>query len=631
MEIDINFQIAAALSVLLPLLGSLLWFWVGRKWGERAVSIGAVSTLVGSFVCVAYLFLNLHHATRIPFFEWIRLSQSASVSFAFMMDPLSLALGLVVTGVGSLIHLYATSYMHGDAGFGRFFSYLNLFVFSMLMLTFSDSLLGLFLGWEGVGVCSYLLISFWFSDVANAAAGKKAFVVNRIGDLGFLIAMFSLFKLSGSLNITDVLSFVSQGNLSADQLFWTRLACLGFILGATGKSAQIPLYVWLPDAMAGPTPVSALIHAATMVTAGVYLACRMQGLFLLHGDTLEVLAFIGGATALFAASIAVFQNDIKKVLAYSTISQLGYMFLAVGLTAPVAGYFHLITHACFKALLFLGAGSVIHGLHHEQDMRHMGGLRKQMPITFWTMTIGVLAIAGIPPLSGFVSKDEILHSVSESHRWWLILFAFATAFLTSFYMGRLWVMTFFGKFRGHHAAHESPIPMTLVLIVLAGLSAFAGFLNWPESWGGGAHLHHYLGHIVSQTELPTTPEAVAGSIKLAVISSLIGISGLSLAYFRYRNFSGEEFKSSSFNLFKNKYYIDEIYQCVVVRSLKAIGFILWKVVDGGILDGTLNGLASISRSLSERLRKLQTGLAQQYALWVWVGFLLLLVGAWSIK
>ncbi len=625
-----HFQALAALMILPPLVGSGLWFWVGRKFGERAVGIGASLALGLSFLATILLFKDVEGSARIIFFDWIRFSADSAVHFGFLVDPLSLALGLVVTGVGTLIHVYASGYMHGDEGFGRFFSYLNLFVFSMLMLVFSDSLLGLFLGWEGVGLCSYLLISFWFSDESNAQAGKKAFVVNRVGDLGFLIAMFALFKAFGSLSVPELLQAIQSGGLDSAQMFWSQVACWGFVLGAAGKSAQIPLYVWLPDAMAGPTPVSALIHAATMVTAGVYLTCRLQPLFLMHVSVLEVLAYVGALTAFFAATIAVFQNDIKKVLAYSTISQLGYMFLAVGLQAPVAAYFHLITHAFFKALLFLGAGSVIHGMHHEQDMRHMGGLRKQMPVTFWTMTIGVLAIAGVPPLSGFVSKDEILHVVSGSHRNVLIGLAFVTAFLTAFYMGRLWIMTFFGKFRGHHEAHESPKSMTIVLMVLAALSILGGFLNWPHLWGGHAYLEEFLKSTVAVLPHSQAPDAFSSSVKLAVGSSLLGLLGLALAFWRYRNFQGEEFQAKFFRLFQNKYYVDEIYDAVVVQNLKRLGSFLWKWVDGFVLDGLLNGSAAVSQRAGMQLRRLQTGLAQQYTFWVWLGVLILIVSVYTV-
>jgi NADH-quinone oxidoreductase subunit L len=626
-----DLHLLAALCILVPLFGSVLWFWVGPRFGEKFVSFGAVGCLAVSFLCMLSMFFSVHGSARVEMFDWIRISTMAVIPFSFLLDPLSLALGLVVTGVGSLIHLYATGYMKGDPGFGRFFSYLNLFVFSMLMLVLSDSMVGLFMGWEGVGLCSYLLISFWFSDEANASAGKKAFIVNRVGDLGFLVAIFSIFKVFGTLSIPDVLAIIQTGNLNPAQLSWSGIACLGLIIGASGKSAQIPLFIWLPDAMAGPTPVSALIHAATMVTAGVYLTCRLQPLFLIHAEALEIVAYMGGLTAFMAATIAVFQTDIKKVLAYSTISQLGFMFLAVGLNAPVAAYFHLITHAFFKALLFLGAGSVIHGLHHEQNMNKMGGLRTQMPITFWTMTIGVLAIAGVPPLSGFVSKDEILHSVSTSGRFALIVMAFLTALMTAFYMGRLWVLTFFGKFRGHHEAHESPLSMTFVLITLAVLSALGGFLNWPELWGGSDMLHHYLGSVVQQHSVEMTAEAFHHSLLLAGASSLLGLTGLGLAWLKYRNYSGVEFTSPAFNLFKGKYYVDELYDVLVVRNLKQLGWLLWKAVDGLCIDGFLNGLASGSNQLSNRLRKLQTGLTQQYALWVWIGFLIILLSAWTVR
>lgn len=634
-----NFQLIAGLAILAPLLGSSLWFWLKPKIGEKGVGFGASATVGISFLCTLYFFFQAgEHAIQVPFFSWIWSGEAALVHFSFLFDPLSLALGLIVTGVGFLIHLYAMGYMHGDESFGRFFSYLNLFIFSMLMLIWSDSLLGIFLGWEGVGLCSYLLISFWFTDLANAEAGKKAFVVNRIGDFGFLLAMFALYKAFGTLNIPELLSMLPTNfgatdfiELSVDQLYWAKVACFGLVLGATGKSAQIPLFVWLPDAMAGPTPVSALIHAATMVTAGIYLICRLQALFMLQPAILEIVALVGGLTAFFAASIAIFQYDIKKVLAYSTISQLGYMFLAVGLMAPVAGYFHLITHAFFKALLFLGAGSVIHGMHHEQDMRKMGGLRKQMPITFWTMTIGVLAIAGVPPLSGFVSKDEILHITSGSQRGWLNVLAIVTAFMTAFYMGRLWIMTFFGKFRGEKHAHESPVLMTSVLIVLAVFSALAGFLNWPELWGGGAYLHHYLSSVVQQAPSVLNHEAFVHSLEIAGFSSFMGLCGLGIAYFIYRRFEGDDFRSSVFDIFKNKYYIDEIYDFMVVRNLKRLGEFLWKIVDVGMIDRSLNAIATRSVNASLRLRSLQTGLTQTYAMWVWIGIIVLLISAWTVR
>lgn len=624
-------QWMAGAAVLLPLIGSLLWFWLKPKVGEKLVGIGATLTVFVSFILCSICFLNIDGAVQLSYFQWIAWEGFELVSFSFLLDPLSLALGLIVTGIGSLIHLYASGYMHGDKGFGRFFTYLNLFIFSMLMLIWSENLLGVFLGWEGVGLCSYLLISFWFSDKANAEAGKKAFVVNRVGDFGFLMAMFCFFYAFGSLSVTEILELVQSGALSESQLYWSKLACFGLVLGAAGKSAQIPLYVWLPDAMAGPTPVSALIHAATMVTAGVYLTCRLQPVFMLHSGVLEVIAYIGGLTAFFAATIAIFQDDIKKVLAYSTISQLGYMFLAVGLAAPVAAYFHLITHAFFKALLFLGAGSVIHGVHHEQNMKMMGGLRTKMPITFWTMTIGVLAISGVPPLSGFVSKDEILHVLSGSDRGLLMFLGFATAGLTAFYMGRLWVMTFFGKYRGEAKVHESPFSMTFALVVLAVLSALGGFLNWPELWGGGHMLGHYLSSVVTQAPFASGDEALIHSLELAGVSVLIGIAGLGLAWFLYRDFSGREKDSALIRILRNKYYIDEIYDYVIVKNLKRAGEFLYRVVDQAIIDGILNGIASVFRSLSERARKLQTGLAQAYALWVWLGLIVLLFSAWTVR
>ena len=624
-------NLALAVALFMPLLGAATWFWLQKWIGEKATGLGAAGFIFLSFVCALWMFFQVDGAASVEAWRWISTGSSSPISFSFLLDPLSLSLGLVVTGVGSLIHLYASAYMHGDPGYGRFFSYLNLFVFSMLMLIWSQNLLGIFLGWEGVGLCSYLLISFWFNDLANAEAGKKAFIVNRIGDFGFLVAMFCLFKAFGSLDVVELLDLIRAGGLSADQMNYTWWACLGLILGATGKSAQIPLYVWLPDAMAGPTPVSALIHAATMVTAGIYLACRLQGLFLLHPETLQVIAYVGGATAALAACIAVFQDDIKKVLAYSTISQLGLMFLAVGLVAPVAAYFHLITHAFFKALLFLGAGSVIHGLHHEQDMKKMGGLRKQMPVTFWTMTIGVLAIAGMPPLSGFFSKDEIVHALSGSGRPVLIFLGCATVFLTAFYMGRLWFLSFFGSFRGEKPAHESPWPMTSVLISLAVAAVFAGVLNWPEVWGGGAILHHYLGAIVKQADFSSGPEAFAHSIEIAALSVGLGLSGLGLAFWKYRKFSGEDFSAPIFSAARNKFYVDEIYSFVVVRNIQRMGEFFWRIVDVRIIDGILNGTARVVMKLAEQMRRLQNGYLQSYSMWVLLGVLVLVIGAFSIR
>lgn len=616
----------AAAAVLLPLVGSALWFWLAKKSGEKLVGYGASLFMLLSFAATLGLFFQVEGSAQVEFFRWIAYGPETLASFAFLLDPLSLALGLVVTGVGTLIHFYAAGYMHGDPGFGRFFSYLNLFVVAMLLLIWSDSLVGVFLGWEGVGLCSYLLISFWSKDLANAEAGKKAFIANRVGDFGFLVAMFCLYGAFGSLNIPEILQIVSDGGLNEAQRNLTLWACLGLVLGATGKSAQIPLFVWLPDAMAGPTPVSALIHAATMVTAGVYLACRLQGLFFLHPEILELVAYIGGLTAFFAATVAVFQYDIKKVLAYSTISQLGFMFLAVGLTAPIAAYFHLITHAFFKALLFLGAGSVIHGMHHEQDMRRMGGLWKKMPITFWAMTIGVLAIAGIPPLSGFVSKDEILLMVKVADRPLLYVLGVATAFLTAFYMGRMWVMTFFGRQRSDTHAHESPWNMTSVLVVLAILSAVGGLLNWPEAWGGNEWLAHFFEGLVVQASVPAHPGLGAVALKVG-----IAVAALLLAWWKYRSYAGEaDFKSSAFQLFRGKYYVDEIYDFVFVRNLRRAGEVFWRIVDLGIIDGILNGSATLVHRISERFRKLQTGYTQSYVLWVWLGILILVISAWTV-
>ncbi|RYE14536.1 MAG: NADH-quinone oxidoreductase subunit L, partial [Sphingobacteriales bacterium] len=489
---------------LLPLAGFII-----NGLGRNALSknvIGAIGSLLvaiafGLSVATFFQIKQSGVAINVTYFEWFGTGK-LHVPFAFLVDQLSAIMLLIITGVGFLIHLYSIGYMHHDKGFGKFFAYLNLFVFFMLLLVMGSNYLIMFIGWEGVGLCSYLLIGFWFNNPSYADAAKKAFVMNRIGDLGFLIGVFLIFDTFGSIGFAEV--FGKAATMSSGDSTLLLITLLLFV-GATGKSAQIPLFTWLPDAMAGPTPVSALIHAATMVTAGIYMIARSNILFSLSPITMEVIAIVGLATAVFAALIALTQTDIKKVLAYSTVSQLGYMFLGLGVGSYTGAFFHVLTHAFFKALLFLGAGSVIHAMSNEQDMRKMGGLRGKLKITFWTMMIGTIAIAGIPPFSGFFSKDEILAG-AFAHSTTLYVIGVITAALTSFYMFRMMFLTFFGKFRGtheqEHHLHESPATMTIPLIVLAILSVIGGMIGVPAVMGG----HHELEHFLSPV--------FAGSVKI---------------------------------------------------------------------------------------------------------------------
>ena len=471
---------------LLPLLGFVINGLGRNNFSKTLIGVIGSGVILASFILSIALFFELGAGTQkqftIDLFDWIS-AGNLHIPLSFLYDPLSAIMLLIITGVGFLIHIYSTGYMHDDAGFGKFFSYLNLFIFFMLILVLGSNYIVMFIGWEGVGLCSYLLIGFWYTNSNYASAAKKAFVMNRIGDLGFLLGVFLIFNTFGSVEFAKV--FPQAANMMPGSGTVTLITILLFI-GACGKSAQLPLFTWLPDAMAGPTPVSALIHAATMVTAGIYMIARSSVLFDLAPTTQDLIAIIGTATALIAAIIALTQTDIKKVLAYSTVSQLGYMFLGLGVGAYTGSFFHVLTHAFFKALLFLGAGSVIHAMHHEQDMRHMGGLKSKLKVTFATMMIGTIAIAGLPPFSGFFSKDEILAHAYEHNKvlWAIGLF---TAFLTAFYMFRMMFLTFFGKYRGtHHAEehiHESPKTMTLPLVVLAILAAMVNGLGWTASEG----------------------------------------------------------------------------------------------------------------------------------------------------
>ena len=581
-------------------------------------------------------------------FPWIQ-AGSFLAPVGFQLDPLSSVMALVVTGVGFLIHVYSVGYMSHERAFARYFVYLNLFMFAMLTLVLANNYLLMFVGWEGVGLCSYLLIGFWYEKQSAADAGKKAFVVNRIGDFGFLLAMFLIFWTFGSLTYTEVFAKVpalSHGGVLTTGLA-TAITLLMFV-GATGKSAQIPLYVWLPDAMEGPTPVSALIHAATMVTAGVYMVARSSGLFLLAPDTMMVVAVVGAATAIFSATIGICQTDIKRVLAYSTVSQLGYMFLACGVGAFTAGIFHLMTHAFFKALLFLGSGSVIHALSGEQDMSKMGGLRKYIPITFLTMFVATLAIAGIPGLSGFFSKDEILwQSFSSAHGspvLWVV--AAAAAGITAFYMFRLVFLTFFGESRMdpevEKRVHESPWTMTLPLSILAVLSVVGGWIGIPAVLGGSNRFEHWLAPVFHQAASGAHGAAAAGAhgeaagahhsavleIGLMALSVGIALCGIALAYFLYRVRTGKPEEIARkwptlYDVVFHKYYIDEIYEWAFVRRAVNGSVWLWEMFDARFIDGIVNGVADLVRSAGDRMRRLQGGVVGGYAFSLLAGAVLL--------
>jgi NADH-quinone oxidoreductase subunit L len=585
------------------------------------------------------------------------------VPLAFRLDPLAAVMVLVVTGIGTLIHLYSTAYMHEETGgeYARYFSYLNLFAAFMLVLVLGANFPVLFIGWEGVGLCSYLLIGFWFTKPSAADAGKKAFVVNRVGDFGFILGMLGLFWMFGTLDFQAIAAAVSGMPVEVTFGALTLITLLLF-LGATGKSAQIPLYVWLPDAMEGPTPVSALIHAATMVTAGVYMIGRNAVLFGHAEITMQVVAVVGCLTALMAGTIGLVQNDIKRVLAYSTVSQLGYMFLAMGVGAFAAGIFHLYTHAFFKALLFLGSGAVIHALHGQQDMRFMGGLRKELPITYWTFLVGTLAIAGFPFLSGFFSKDEILwKTFAEGHT---VLWALAmlTAFLTATYMFRLLYMTFFGERRTEHAApgtahsapstghphgapsmehearthlHDAPVAMAVTLVVLAIGAVVAGYVGVPHALGGHNRIDTFLAPsfqaVGAVAVEPAEPIAEAAhdetttELSLMALSVLVALAGIGLAtsiWLRRPEAAGRLAArwSGLHGVLLGKYFVDEIYDAAIVQPIKRMSTLfLWKGMDAGLIDGTVNGVGLVVRGWSAVLRRLQTGSVRAYAMSFFVG------------
>ena len=636
---------------LFPLLGFLLLSLTGRRLGEPASGWIATTMVGASFIAAVIVFSGLlskdsaNRVYELNLFEWIP-SGELSVSMGFLGDPLSITMVLFVTGVSTLIHMYAIGYMHGDPNFSKFFIYLNLFVFSMLILVLGDNLLMTFLGWEGVGVCSYFLISFWFEDATNASAGKKAFVTNRVGDWGFMVAMFFIFFKVGSLKYSDIFSSTIEGSLIS-QTTATIIVVMLFI-GAAGKSAQFPLYLWLPDAMAGPTPVSALIHAATMVTSGVYLLTRMNPVLAIASDwSTNLIWIVGLVTALFAAAAAVAQNDIKKVLAYSTVSQLGFMFVAVGSGLYVAAIFHMVTHAFFKALLFLGAGSVIHGMHHEQDMRRYGGLAKAMPLTAATFILGWLAIAGVPPFSGFWSKDEVLLAAWNENRvaWVLLLIA---AVLTAFYMSRLVFMTFFGEPKWkevetsqnedkqeleeissedesseHQTSqpHESPWIMTVPLIVLALLAVVAGVLNLPFTHDTKL-LESWLEPILFGNEVHISASGATKWIlaMVAIAGATVGI-GLAVYIYRWNRIASNIVEPK---ILRDAWGFDQwVSNFMGGPGRKLFASFAW--FDKTVIDGAVNGTGRLTQLLGTKMRVFQTGLIRTYALGMVFGSIVVVV------
>lgn len=612
---------------LFPLVGFLIngigWRTIPKSLGGI---IGCLSILASFIVSVGIFFevKNTGASTTVYLFDFIQ-SGKLYIPFSFQVDALSSLFLLIITGVGFLIHVYSTSYMHHDEGMVKYFAYLNLFVFSMLLLVLGSNYLIMFIGWEGVGLCSYLLIGFWFKNRDYTNAAKKAFVMNRIGDLGFLVGMLLILFNFGTLSYQEFFGTLKEGQAAVSTSTYNWIAICLFI-GAMGKSAQIPLYTWLPDAMAGPTPVSALIHAATMVTAGIYMIARSAALYDLAPAAQELVAIIGLATALLAATIALYQNDIKKVLAYSTVSQLGFMFLALGVGAYSTGIFHVMTHAFFKALLFLGAGSVIHAMSGEQDVKMMGGLRKKLPITYITFLIGVLAISGFPFTSGFVSKDEILVSVYLHNKVYFWLASFA-AVLTSIYMFRLLMLTFFGSFRGtdeqKHHLHESPAAITIPLIVLAILSLGAGFVQLPHLFGGHPYLNEFLANA-------GVPAAMHEGVNLANIeygllgATVVGLLIVFLAtkkYFAVDNFNGTYtgFKK----VLADKWYIDELYDAVVLRPIAKLSDLMDRFAERKGIDGVVNGVGKTVRWGSDRVRLLQSGQVGFYIFSMVIGMTIL--------
>jgi len=647
---------------LFPFAGFLLNATLGRRLSKSVsggIATAAMAVAFGYSVVLVYHLLGSTAVDGVRSMEstvytWMS-SGRLHVPLAFRLDPLASIMILVITGIGTLIHLYSTAYMHEETGseYARYFSYLNLFAAFMLVLVLGANFPVMFIGWEGVGLCSYLLIGFWFTKQSAADAGKKAFVVNRIGDFGFILGMLALFATFGTLDFQGVARAVATLPPGTGEAALTAITLLLF-LGATGKSAQIPLFTWLPDAMEGPTPVSALIHAATMVTAGVYMIGRNAVLFGHAPFTMEVVAVVGCATALFAGTIGLVQNDIKRVLAYSTVSQLGYMFMAMGVGAFAGGIFHLYTHAFFKALLFLGSGAVIHALHGEQDIRNMGGLKKALPITYQTFFIGTLAIAGVPLLSGFFSKDEILWKTFSSGHTILWVLGVLTAFLTATYMFRLLYLTFYGERRVAHAAadqssvrpthdhaahlHDAPPAMAIALIVLALGAIVAGYIGIPAAiWKDGNKIEHFLepsfeahGPGIVAPPTPAHEDHRSTEFALMGVSTLAAFAGIGVAFFYFRRKPAAAAEMAGrfagvHRLLLGKYYVDEIYDRVIVQPIKAVSNgVLWRGVDAGLIDGTVNAVGLVVRGWSAALRRLQTGSVRGYAMSLFLGVVVIL-------
>ena len=613
----------------LPLAAFLINGLFGRRWLGHLTGLIATAAVGLSALLSIGVFLEVlggKTQTVVSLYRWIAVGDF-SVNVSALIDPLSSVMLLVVTVVSFLIFVYSNGYMEHDAGFYRFFTWLSLFVFAMLILVMADNYLLMFVGWEGVGLCSYLLIGFWFERPEPYYAAKKAFVMNRIGDWGYTIGIITIFLVFGSMNFLDVFKRLEE---SAPAQATLTLICIALFFGATGKSAQLPLYSWLPDAMEGPTPVSALIHAATMVTSGVYLVARSMPLFEVAGPSLQVVGVVGAITAIFAATIALVQFDIKRVMAYSTVSQLGYMFLALGVGAPVAAIFHLATHAFFKALLFLGSGSVIHGLGGEQDMRKMGGLRRKMPVTFWTMLIAGGALAALPPLAGFWSKDEILGAAFTNGHLILYAVGIITAILTAFYVTRALWMTFYGEPRDHHLydhAHESPRVMTLPLVALAAGSAVLGIVvGFPPEQG---FIHRYLAPVVEAAGVAEHAPEIATIVALAIVSVLAGVIGIAVGvsmYVRHRPDPAALTRAAGpvYRVLVNKYYIDELYDHRFVEAARAFAGASW-AFDIHIIDGLANRLGWAFAMGGQGLRRVQTGIVGNYALTIVAGLLLVLV------
>ena len=604
-------ELIATLIWLVPLFGFALNGIFGKYWGKSMSGMVGVSAVAAAFVATCLLYFYDPGPFTVHYADWIKLG-SVSLPFELYIDHLTLVMLLVINGVGALIHLYSVGYMHKDPGFRKFFVYLNLFVFSMNVLVMGGNLLVIFIGWEGVGLCSFLLIGFWHQNRAFNQAARKAFVMNRIGDLGFLIACFLILHVIGSLDVQEI---IAQKDLLLNSGLLTFI-CLGLFVAATGKSAQIPLFTWLPDAMAGPTPVSALIHAATMVTAGIYLIARLNGIFLLTPEIMQLILVVAILTALVAGFIALKQNDIKKVLAYSTVSQLGFMFAALGVGAFTAAIFHLVTHAFFKALLFLGAGSVIHGLHEEQDIRFMGGLKDKMKTTHWTFLCATMAISGIPLLSGYFSKDEILISLYSSQKWAFILMVIA-AVVTAIYMFRLYFLVFWGKYRGGEESekkiHESPSTMTVPLIILAILSLVGGVIGLSHLF----YSEHFLANFL-QGVLPASAAHVSHQFEIILLLATLVVLAV-IIFMLYKKYVSTGHVPAAqaggiWKLFQRKFYVDEIYHTLFVKPL------LWKsefghdVFDRNVVDGAVRSVGKLARSSGNALRSFHNGIIGSYVM-----------------